>query len=595
MTGNSLHSGRRHLGSQFIQTNKVFEHVEPSIENRCKDEESLVERDRFGGEDRRKSIEQFGPTISRRLHVTEGTRTTLSGMHIGVHAQSTPDKPALIMTGSGYTQTFKELNDAANRLSQLLRSIGLQPGDHIALCLENHDRYLEILWGCHFAGLVYTAASSRLTSQELAYIINDCGAKAFITSKYKADQAAEIVSETPNVGLRLMLDGTIPGYESYETAVSSQSAEALDNRIAGFDMLYSSGTTGQPKGITKLFVEQPLDETPPSVAPMLGMLFGFTDSSVYLSPAPMYHAAPLRFTMAAQSVGSTAVVMEHFDPEEFLAAVQTHKVTHSQVVPTMFVRLLKLDPSIRSKYDVSSLQAVIHAAAPCPIPVKKQMIEWFGSIIHEYYAGTEGNGFVYCNSDMWLAHEGTVGMPIGCTLHIVGDDGEELPKYESGTIYFEGGAEFQYHNDPEKTKGSRHPKGWSTLGDVGYLDNDGFLYLTDRKAYMIISGGVNIYPQEAENALVTHPKVVDVAVFGVPNDDFGEEVKAVVQPVTMPGTEADAKDLERELIAYCKSQLADVKCPRSVDFRPELPRHPTGKLYKRILKDEYWKGAGRSI
>lgn len=499
------------------------------------------------------------------------------------------------MTGSGYTQTFQELNDAANRLSQLLRGIGLQPGDHIALCLENHDRYLEILWGCHFAGLVYTAASSRLTSQELSYIINDCGAKAFITSKYKADQAAEILPSTPNVGLRLMLDGTITGYESYENAVASQTADPLSDRVAGFDMLYSSGTTGQPKGITKPFVGQLLDETPSAVAPMLGMLFGFTDESVYLSPAPMYHAAPLRFTMAAQSVGSTAVVMEHFDPEDYLKAIETHRVTHSQVVPTMFVRMLKLEENVRSRYDVSSLQAVIHAAAPCPIPVKKQMIEWFGPIIHEYYAGTEGNGFVYCNSDMWLAHEGTVGMPIGCTLHIVGDDGNELPNYESGTIYFEGGAEFQYHNDPDKTKGSRHPKGWSTLGDVGYLDEDGFLYLTDRKAYMIISGGVNIYPQEAENTLVTHPKVIDVAVFGVPNDDFGEEVKAVVQPAKMPASEAEAKELEKELIAFCRSHLADVKCPRSVDFRPELPRHPTGKLYKRILKDEYWKDAGRTI
>jgi acyl-CoA synthetase (AMP-forming)/AMP-acid ligase II len=261
----------------------------------------------------------------------------------------------------------------------------------------------------------------------------------------------------------------------------------------------------------------------------------------------------------------------------------------------MFVRMLKLPEEVRQKYDVSSLQCVIHAAAPCPIPVKKQMIEWFGPIIHEYYAGTEGNGFVYCNSDMWLAHPGTVGSPLNCTLHIVGEDGNDVPRYESGTIYFEGGASFEYHNDPEKTASSRHPKGWSTLGDVGYLDDDNFLYLTDRKAYMIISGGVNIYPQEAENVLVTHPKVIDVAVFGVPNEDFGEEVKAVVQPVTMPADDDAAHALERELIAYCKTQLADVKCPRSIDFREELPRHPTGKLYKRLLKDEYWKSAGRAI
>jgi len=223
------------------------------------------------------------------------------------------------------------------------------------------------------------------------------------------------------------------------------------------------------------------------------------------------------------------------------------------------------------------------------------MIEWFGRIIHEYYAGTEGNGFVYCNSDMWMEHEGTVGVGIGCTIHICGDDGEEVPAYESGTIFFEGGATFEYHNDAEKTISSRHPKGWSTLGDVGYLDADSFLYLTDRKAYMIISGGVNIYPQEAENVLVNHPDVVDVAVFGVPNDEFGEEVKAVVQPLAMPTTDAERSELSKRLIAYCKESLADFKCPRTIDFREELPRHPTGKLYKRLLKDEYWAKSGRSI
>jgi acyl-CoA synthetase (AMP-forming)/AMP-acid ligase II len=325
------------------------------------------------------------------------------------------------------------------------------------------------------------------------------------------------------------------------------------------------------------------------------MLFRVTIDDVYLSPAPMYHAAPLRFSIGAQALGCTVVAMEHFDAERYIALVEQHQVTVSQVVPTMFVRMLKLPDDVRESHDVSSLKLVIHAAAPCPIPVKKQMIEWFGPIIDEYYAGTEGNGFVYCNSDMWLAHPGTVGTPIACTVHIVGDDGDELPHYESGTIYFEGGAAFEYHNDAEKTASSRHPKGWTTLGDVGYLDDDNYLYLTDRKAYMIISGGVNVYPQEAENVLVTHPKVIDVAVFGVPNEDFGEEVKAVVQPVSMPADDEQARALAQELIAFCRSELADVKCPRSIDFRDELPRHPTGKLYKRLLKDEYWKNAGRSI
>ena len=517
-------------------------------------------------------------------------------MYPGAFVESQPTKPALIMANSGYTQTFAQLDAAANRLSRLLRAAGLQPGDHVAVCMENHDRYFEVIWGCHYAGLVYTACSSRLTSAELSYIINDCQARVFITSKYKADQADEIVADTAGVELRLMLDGTIPGYESYETAVAAQLPDPLaEQRVAGTDMLYSSGTTGKPKGVAREFANEPLAEAPGGVTPLLTLLFGVTNDSVYLSPAPLYHAAPLRFCMSAQALGCTVVAMEHFDAEQYLALVDKHKATVSQVVPTMFVRMLKLPSEVRTKYDVSSLKCVIHAAAPCPIPVKQQMIEWFGPIIHEYYAGTEGNGFVYCNSDMWLAHPGTVGTPIGCTVHICGDDGEDLPHYESGTIYFEGGAAFEYHNDAEKTASSRHPKGWSTLGDVGYLDDENFLYLTDRKAYMIISGGVNIYPQEAENALVTHPKVIDVAVFGVPNEDFGEEVKAVVHPVTMPADAAEADALAKELIAYCKTQLADVKGPRSIDFREELPRHPTGKLYKRLLKDEYWKASGRSI
>jgi len=289
------------------------------------------------------------------------------------------------------------------------------------------------------------------------------------------------------------------------------------------------------------------------------------------------------------------VVMEHFDAAEYLQLIERYSATHSQLVPTMFVRMLKLPDEVRSQYDVSSLQAAIHAAAPCPVAVKQQMIEWWGPVIHEYYAGTEGNGFVYCNSDMWLAHPGTVGVPINCSVHIVGEDGEEVPVGEAGTVYFESGATFEYHNDPEKTAASRHPSGWSTLGDVGHVDEDGFLYLTDRKAYMIITGGVNVYPQEAENLLVSHPAVVDVAVFGVPDDDFGEQVKAVVEPVSMPESDEDRAALEATLIAYCREHLADVKCPRSVDFRPELPRHPTGKLYKRLLKDEYWAAAGRSI
>jgi acyl-CoA synthetase (AMP-forming)/AMP-acid ligase II len=367
--------------------------------------------------------------------------------------------------------------------------------------------------------------------------------------------------------------------------------------IDGTDMLYSSGTTGMPKGIARPFPGTPLGTAAGLATTLTEGLYKFRAGMLYLSPAPLYHAAPLRFNMSVHASGGTTVVMEHFDAEDYLKYVEKYSITHTQLVPTMFIRMLKLDDAVRAKYNVSTLEVAIHAAAPCPAPTKKAMIEWWGPIIHEYYAGTEGNGFVYCNSEMWLAHPGTVGTAIQGIVHICDENGEELPVNESGTVFFEGSASFEYHNDPEKTKASRDPKGrgWSTLGDVGYLDEDNFLYLTDRKAFMIISGGVNIYPQEAENVLVNHPKVVDIAVFGVPNDDFGEEVKAVVQPVSMPANAEEADALAKELIAYCKTHLADIKCPRTVDFREELPRHPTGKLYKRLLKDEYWKAAGRSI
>jgi long-chain acyl-CoA synthetase len=518
-------------------------------------------------------------------------------MFPGSFVDSNGDKPAVIMATSGQVVTYRQLDEEANRLSRLLRAAGLQKGDHAAFCLENQVHFLPIMWGCHYAGLYYTAMSSRLTTEEMAYIVGDCGARAFVTSAYKADQAAELLDRMPGVELRLMVDGTIDGYDRYEDAIAAHDPTPLDEeRVEGQDMLYSSGTTGQPKGVKVAMLDAPLGEGADGVTTLGALLFGADESTVYLSPAPLYHAAPMRFCRAVHRLGGTVIVMEHFDPEQYLALVEQHRVSFSQVVPTMFIRMLKLPPEVRARYDLSSLRAVVHAAAPCPAEVKAQIIEWFGPVVHEYYAGTEGNGFVYCNSEDWLAHRGTVGRSIIGTIHIVGDDGEEAPTGESGTVYFEGEAAstFEYHNDPEKTAGSRDPKGrgWSTLGDVGYLDEDGFLYLTDRKAYMIITGGVNVYPQEAENVLAMHPKVNDVAVFGVPNEDFGEEVKAVVEPVAM---DEAGPDLERELIAYCKEHLADVKCPRSVDFRSELPRHPTGKLYKRLLKDEYWAAAGRAI
>jgi acyl-CoA synthetase (AMP-forming)/AMP-acid ligase II len=512
-------------------------------------------------------------------------------MYPGTFAASTPDKPAYVMAGSGLTVTYKELNDRSNQVARLLRARGLHRGDGMAVCTENNDTFHPVVWAGARSGLYYTAISSRLTAGEVEYIVDDCGAEVFITSYRLRDMAAGLTGKLPKVHTRLMVGGTIDGWDAYEDAVGAMPAAPIDDESLGSDMLYSSGTTGRPKGVRPPLRDEPAG-SPSRVSLLSQLLYGFDAEMVYLSPAPLYHAAPLRFTMAVHRVGGTVVVMEHFDPIELLRLIERFCVTHTQLVPTMFIRLLKLPADVRSQFDLSSLQCVIHAAAPCPVPVKQQMIEWWGQKIFEYYAGTEANGFVAINSDEWMTHKGSVGRSLQGTLHIVDENGDDLPPGVSGTIYFEGGNTFEYHNDPDKTAASRHPKGWTTLGDIGYLDDDGYLYLTDRKANMIISGGVNIYPQEAENVLAMHPKVLDVAVFGIPNDEFGEEVKAVVQPVDM----ADAgAALERELIDYCKEQLSSIKCPRSVDFMDELPRQPTGKLYKRLLRDPYWEGRATRI
>lgn len=513
-------------------------------------------------------------------------------MHPGVHAAKQPDKPALIMARTGQTITYRELEDASNQGAQLFRSLGLKAGDHIAIMLENHPAFFKICWAAQRAGLYYTAISYRLQEEEVAYIVGDCEARVFITSKAQADLAARLVERMPKVEKRYMLDGTIDGFESWEEAIAGQPAEPIADETEGADMLYSSGTTGRPKGIKVPLSGEPLGSAGNLLALTQG-LYQMDENVRYISPAPLYHSAPLRYNMAVTRLGGTSVIMERFDPEECLQLIEKHRITHGQFVPTMFVRMLKLPEEVRNQYDLSSLKVAIHAAAPCPVQVKQAMMDWWGPVIHEYYAGTEGNGFCAVGPDEWLSHPGTVGRALIGEIHICDEDGRELPTGEIGTVYFGGGNEFEYHNDPSKTEDSRHPsqKGWTTLGDMGYVDEEGFLYLTDRKTFMIISGGVNIYPQEVENLLVTHPKVADVAVFGVPHEEFGEEVKAVVQPVDWDSAD-DA--LAEELIEHCRAHLSHIKCPRSVDFEQELPRHPTGKLYKRLLRDRYWEGHGKS-
>jgi long-chain acyl-CoA synthetase len=505
-------------------------------------------------------------------------------MHPGLHARNTPDKPAMIFPARGAQVTYAGLDEGSSRVARLFRALGLAPGDGIAMLLENQPRFYDVVWGAQRSGLYYTPMSTRLTGGEIEYIVGDCDAKVLIASRATAGAADALRERLPHV-VRFCVDGALPGWQSLDDALVRQPAGPIPDEVEGMDLLYSSGTTGRPKGVKLRLRRDPLG-TPPALVALTQHLYGFGPDMVYLSPAPLYHAAPLRFNLAVQRLGGTCVIMDHFDAAEFLALVERHRVTHTQVVPTMFIRMLKLPAEERARHDLSSLRIAIHAAAPCPIPVKQAMIDWWGPKIVEYYAGTEGNGFCAITAEEWLAHRGSVGRALLGKIHVLDEAFRELPVGEPGTIYFEGGPGFEYHKDPEKTASSRSPQGFSTLGDIGYVDADGYLYLTDRKANMIISGGVNVYPQECENVLATHPKVADCAVFGVPNEDFGEEVKAVVQPVDM----ADAGPaLAAELIAFCRTQLSPIKCPRSVDFEAELPRHPTGKLYKRLLRDRYWK------
>ena len=508
-------------------------------------------------------------------------------MHPGVHAAKNPDKAAHIMGGSGEIVTYGQLNERSWRLSQLMRARGLEVGDHIAIFMENHPRYPEVYWAAIRAGLYITTVNRYLTAEEAAYIVNDSESQLLVTSKTLADEAGKLLDQIPGCSHRLMVDEAIDGFERYESAIAEHAPDPIGNAVRGTTMLYSSGTTGRPKGIQRPLTGKTLEEPDPFEGLLKG-LFQFDEDSIYLSPAPMYHSAPLGFSMATQAIGGTVVIMEKFDALDSLRCIETHRCSHSQWVPTMFSRMLKLPEEERVRFDLSSQRVAVHAAAPCPPAVKEKMIEWWGPILCEYYGGTELNGLTFIDSEAWLSHRGSVGRPILGTLHICDDAGEELAVGEAGTIYFElPKMPFEYHNDAEKTKSAQHPKhaNWSALGDVGRVDEEGYLYLTDRKSYMIISGGVNIYPVEIENILVEHPEVLDVAVFGVPNEDFGEEVKAVVQ--TVEGV-AGSAELEQRLIDYCREHLAQQKCPRSVDFQAELPRLPTGKLYKRLLRDRYW-------
>jgi fatty-acyl-CoA synthase len=513
-------------------------------------------------------------------------------MFLGTWAKRTPDKPAIVRASTGEVRTYRELNDGSMRLAQYFWKRGLRRGDRVALFMENNLRFMEVIWAALRSGLEIVSINRYAKIEEATYIVNDSGAKTFITSAARADVAKDMPGNAPNCRHFLMCDGTVSGFESYEEVVSAQEAKPLEVEWMGQLMSYTSGTTGRPKGVVRKQKPDALVSDPLPVNEEFSQLYGIGSDTVYLSPAPLYHGAPIRFARAIQSVGGTVVMMEKFNELDALKLIEKFKVTHAQWVPTMFVRMLRLPEEDKQGIDLSSLRVAIHAAAPCPVEVKRQMIDWWGPIIHEYYGATDGMGDLRTTSEEWLAHPGSVGKGRGI-VRICDGQGNPLPPGEPGLIYWEANGSISYLNDPEKTKSAQNPKDpnlWTT-GDIGYMDEEGYVFLTGRRGYTIISGGVNIYPQAIEDALIQCDKVHDAAVIGVPNAEMGEEVKAVVQ---LSEGVAPSPETAREIIDFAKSKISAYMVPKSVDFIEELPRLPTGKLYKQLLLEKYWPNTKRS-
>jgi acyl-CoA synthetase (AMP-forming)/AMP-acid ligase II len=490
------------------------------------------------------------------------------------------ERPALIFPDSGETVAFAALDGRANRAAQWLMAEGLAAGDCVALMLENRPEALELAWAALRAGLYYVLLNTHLKPHELAYVLQDSGARLVVTSRALAPGLP------PGLRVPAVLVDDPAGYAA--ALARHPEPRPLPERPVGRVFMYSSGTSGYPKGVMRPLPPASMRGKPPPGYEMIDLILGGDETGVYLSPAPFYHAAPHGFSMAALARGMTVVMLRRFDPEAALAAIERHRVTHSQWVPTMFVRMLALPEAVRRRYDLSSHLRAIHAAAPCPVHVKERMIAWWGPIVVEYYGGSEAVGTTFIDAADWLAHKGSVGRPIGgVQVHILGPDGAELPPGEVGGIWFSGfPAPFEYHNAPEKTAAAYNERGYATYGDLGHLDAEGYLYLSDRRADLILSGGVNVYPAEIESVLLRHEAVADAAAIGVPDPDLGEVVQAVVQL-----REPDAVDAAT-LQAFCLEHLGRLKCPRAIDIVARLPRTEAGKLLRRELKEAYRSRAG---
>ena len=512
---------------------------------------------------------------------------SISASHPWFHADRHPDKPAIVMADSGEQYTYAQMTERSNRVTRYVRDLGLRPGDTLAIVMENRPDFLVLCWAAKNAGYYYVGVSTHLTPTEAAFIVEHSGSRLLIGSAATRHIIEGIRAIIGDRCTYTLLDAEADQMSCLNSAMEGIPGTRPEATRRGASMLYSSGTTGRPKGVKVPLLDEP-PEMPPLRHGMLVNAFGFDSSTVFIDPGPLYHAGPLRFAMAVQREGGTVVLMRRFDSMVTLRAIDSFQVTHGLFVPTMFVRMLRERLTAGREYSHASLRAAIHGAAPCPIPIKEQMLEWWGPVIYELYGGTEGSGTTVIDSREWLAHRGSVGKPLpGITAHIVDDAGNELPANTPGRVFFNSPRRFEYHDDPQSTEAARHPNGWTTMGDIGHLDTEGFLYLTDRESDMIISGGVNIYPREAENVLQAHPEVADVAVIGVPNAEYGEEVRAIVQPEAgvLPSPQ-----LAQRLLAFCRGRLSPIKCPRAVDFVDRLPRQENGKLYKRLLRERYGTG-----